>query len=97
MYAGSYTDDNLGWWAVRIHEWAGMGQDVFVYFNNDGDGSAVCNAARLRQDPGHVIIRCSSGHIDTCALLGLARAEVALQAQQERASASTSLERSDRL
>jgi hypothetical protein len=26
-----------------------MGQDVFVYFNNDGDGNAVFKAARLQQ------------------------------------------------
>ena len=30
-------------------EWAGSGRDVFVYFNNDGHGHAVRNAARLRE------------------------------------------------
>jgi uncharacterized protein YecE (DUF72 family) len=49
LYAGSYADDSLHWWADRIHEWAAMGRDVFVYFNNDGDGNAVRNATRLRQ------------------------------------------------
>lgn len=49
MYAGSYTDDSLHWWAERVHEWSGMGRNVFVYFNNDGEGNAVRNAAVLRQ------------------------------------------------
>jgi uncharacterized protein YecE (DUF72 family) len=49
MYAGSYSDDSLHWWAERVREWAGMGRDVFVYFNNDGDGNAVHNATTLRQ------------------------------------------------
>ena len=30
-------------------EWAGVGPDVFVYFNNDGHGNAVRNAERLRE------------------------------------------------
>ncbi len=48
LYAGSYTDDDLGWWAERIREWARMGRDVYVYFNNDGGGNAVRNAHTLR-------------------------------------------------
>lgn len=48
LYAGSYSDDDLRWWAARIHEWDAMGRDVFVYFNNDGYGHAVRNAATLR-------------------------------------------------
>ena len=48
LYAGSYADADLQWWAARIHEWAGMGRDVFVYFNNDGNGYAVRNANTLR-------------------------------------------------
>jgi uncharacterized protein YecE (DUF72 family) len=49
LYAGSYADDSLHWWADRIHEWVAMGRDVFVYFNNDGDGHAVRNAMKLQQ------------------------------------------------
>jgi len=49
LYGGSYTDQDLRWWAERIHEWDGAGHDVFAYFNNDGDGNAVCNAERLRE------------------------------------------------
>lgn len=48
LYAGSYSDDDLRWWAARIHEWAAMGRDVWVYFNNDGEGNAVRNALTLR-------------------------------------------------
>jgi uncharacterized protein YecE (DUF72 family) len=48
LYAGSYSDADLGWWAGRVDEWQQGGRDVFVYFNNDGDGHAVRNAATLR-------------------------------------------------
>jgi uncharacterized protein YecE (DUF72 family) len=48
LYAGSYSDDDLRWWAERVREWEAMGQDVYVYFNNDGEGHAVRNALTLR-------------------------------------------------
>ena len=48
LYAGSYSDDSLRWWADRIREWEQLGKDVFVYFNNDGDANAVHNARTLR-------------------------------------------------
>ena len=48
LYAGSYPDADLTWWADRIREWDAAGQDVFVYFNNDGDANAVRNARTLR-------------------------------------------------
>ena len=48
LYAGSYSDDDLRWWADRVREWSGEGRDVFVYFNNDGYGHAVRNAEELR-------------------------------------------------
>lgn len=48
LYAGSYSDDDLRWWAARIGEWAAGGRDVFAYFNNDGHGHAVRNARTLR-------------------------------------------------
>ncbi len=48
LYGGSYSDDNLHWWADRIREWSGAGHDVWVYFNNDGMGNAVRNAKTLR-------------------------------------------------
>lgn len=47
LYAGSYSDQDLRWWADRIGEWHAGGRDVYAYFNNDGYGNAVRNAATL--------------------------------------------------
>ncbi len=54
LYAGSYSDADLAWWADRIQEWVRQGRDVYAYFNNDGYGHAVRNARTLRWrlDPG---------------------------------------------
>ncbi len=49
LYGGSYSDDDLRWWADRIQEWTDDGRDVLVYFNNDGGGHAVHNARTLRR------------------------------------------------
>jgi uncharacterized protein YecE (DUF72 family) len=49
LYGGSYSHDDLRWWADRVREWDGMRRDVFVYFNNDGHGHAVRNAGTLRE------------------------------------------------
>jgi uncharacterized protein YecE (DUF72 family) len=49
MYAGSYSDEDLRWWADRIGEWRSQARDVYAYFNNDGHGYAVRNALRLRE------------------------------------------------
>ena len=48
LYAGSYSRDELRWWADRVGEWHGQGRDVLLYFNNDGAGNAVRNARDLR-------------------------------------------------
>jgi len=48
LYAGSYSDADLRWWADRIREWEASDHVVFVYFNNDGDGNAVRNARTLK-------------------------------------------------
>jgi uncharacterized protein YecE (DUF72 family) len=48
LYAGSYSDADLAWWADRVREWTAAGQDVFAYFNNDGDANAVRNARTLQ-------------------------------------------------
>jgi len=48
LYAGSYDDADLYWWADRIREWHRQHHSVFVYFNNDGYGHAVTNARQLR-------------------------------------------------
>ncbi len=52
LYAGSYPDADIAWWADRLREWVGAGKDVFAYFNNDGYGHAVRNAARLKELTG---------------------------------------------
>lgn len=49
LYSGSYSDDDLRWWAERIREWEAVGHQVYGYFNNDGHGHAVQNARRLRE------------------------------------------------
>jgi uncharacterized protein YecE (DUF72 family) len=43
LYAGSYSHDDLAWWADRIGEWP----ETYVYFNNDGEGNAVRDAETL--------------------------------------------------
>lgn len=48
LYAGSYADPDLHWWAARIREWGQQGREVYVYFNNDGEGNAVRNAVTLK-------------------------------------------------
>jgi uncharacterized protein YecE (DUF72 family) len=48
LYAGSYSDTDLAWWADRVQEWNGAGKDVFVYFNNDSNANAVRNARTLK-------------------------------------------------
>lgn len=52
LYAGSYADADLDWWADRIREWERDGREVFAYFNNDGHGYAVHNARALRHRLG---------------------------------------------
>jgi uncharacterized protein YecE (DUF72 family) len=47
LYGGSYSDADLAWWRDRIHEWQSAGQNVWVYFNNDGYANAVRNARQL--------------------------------------------------
>jgi uncharacterized protein YecE (DUF72 family) len=49
LYAGSYPEADLRWWADRVGEWTAGGRDVLVYFNNDGHGHAVRNAERLSE------------------------------------------------
>ena len=48
IYAGSYTDDDLRWWADRIPVGASEGRRVLVYFNNDLGGHAIRNARKLK-------------------------------------------------
>lgn len=48
LYGGSYSADDLRWWADRIREWTAQDRDVVVYFNNDLGGNAVRNARDLK-------------------------------------------------
>jgi uncharacterized protein YecE (DUF72 family) len=52
LYAGSYPDPDLDWWADRFREWTASGLDVYGYFNNDGGGNAVRDAQGLRSRLG---------------------------------------------
>jgi uncharacterized protein YecE (DUF72 family) len=49
LYAGSYTEDDLDWWATRLNEWRAAGHTCWAYFNNDAAGNAVRNARRLQE------------------------------------------------
>ena len=49
LYTGSYSEDDLHWWADRVMAWHDEGKRVDVYFNNDLGGHAVRNARRLRE------------------------------------------------
>jgi uncharacterized protein YecE (DUF72 family) len=44
-----YDDEELASWAGRIDAFLHGGTDVYVYFNNDPQGHAVRDAARLRR------------------------------------------------
>jgi uncharacterized protein YecE (DUF72 family) len=48
LYAGSYSLEDLRWWAARCREWSADGHQVYAYFNNDGEGNAVRNASSLQ-------------------------------------------------
>ncbi|HEY8296154.1 MAG TPA: DUF72 domain-containing protein [Micrococcaceae bacterium] len=56
LYAGSYSDQELGVWAQRIRDWDRAGHLVCVYFNNDGGGNAVRNAVALQDLLGSHIL-----------------------------------------
>ena len=45
---GGFTDDQLRAWAGRVRALRQAGKEVYVYFNNDREGHAVRDAARLR-------------------------------------------------
>ncbi len=54
LYTSGYTAEALNRWAAKVTGWAGDGQDVFVYFDNDAKGYAPHDAMALlrRVDPG---------------------------------------------
>lgn len=48
-YQGSYTDDSLCTWKEKCMDWANIGKDVYVYFDNDQLGYAAFNALKLKE------------------------------------------------
>jgi len=48
-YQGSYSDQELGFWADHIMDWKAHVRAVYVYFDNDDTGYAVRDALRLRE------------------------------------------------
>jgi len=47
-YSGSYSEQQLSSEAEWINRQLAAGLDIFAYFNNDAQGNAVKNAARLK-------------------------------------------------
>jgi uncharacterized protein YecE (DUF72 family) len=50
IYASSYTDSDLQWWANKIEQWETNGtkkRDAYVYFDNDVKAHAPFDARRL--------------------------------------------------
>jgi uncharacterized protein YecE (DUF72 family) len=47
LYASGYDDRSLARWAATCRGWADIGQDVFVFFDNDIKGYAPHDAMRL--------------------------------------------------
>lgn len=50
LYESDYKDEELCTWAEKITEWK---RDTYVYFDNDAEGYAPVNAAKLREFLDH--------------------------------------------
>ncbi len=48
-YEGSYTEEDLLAWSLKIKGWQQEGRDVYFYFDNDQLGHAPHNAKRLQE------------------------------------------------
>ena len=48
-YGGLYRERHLAADAADVETWRRRGLDVYVYYNNDGEGAAIKNALRLRE------------------------------------------------
>ncbi len=48
-YEGSYSDDTLQQWARQFTEWQKQGKEIYCYFDNDQNGYAAQNAAKLQE------------------------------------------------
>lgn len=42
-----YSDRELSSWATQIRSFLAQGVEVYVYFNNDPEGHAICDSKRL--------------------------------------------------
>lgn len=49
LYATDYSDEELGDFAYKIRGWMNEDKEVWAFFNNDYNGFAVKNAARLKE------------------------------------------------
>lgn len=49
LFASSYTDKELKFYAKLIREKVKRGIDVYCYFNNDAEGSAIKDAKKLKE------------------------------------------------
>jgi uncharacterized protein YecE (DUF72 family) len=47
LYTSGYTGEALDLWAKKVRRWAEVGQDVYVYFDNDVKGYAPHDAMAL--------------------------------------------------
>jgi len=48
-YGGLYRERHLAADAADVAAWRRRSLDVYVYYNNDGEGAAITNALRLRE------------------------------------------------
>lgn len=48
-YQGNYSDLALAQWAERLRHWRSELKTAYIYFDNDQDGYAICNALALQQ------------------------------------------------
>ncbi len=49
LYSSCYSDEELAEWAKRIGDLAKNLESVYIYFNNDVEGFALKNAAKIRE------------------------------------------------
>jgi uncharacterized protein YecE (DUF72 family) len=47
-YHGSYSTESLSGWAGAFATWSAQGKEIYCYFNNDAEGHAPRDAARLQ-------------------------------------------------
>jgi uncharacterized protein YecE (DUF72 family) len=49
LYASDYSESELQYYAAKTVGWLNEGKEVWAFFNNDYNGFAVKNAARMRE------------------------------------------------